>query len=56
MKEDLLIAAALAIVSAFFEFCQHNDYHKKHPDYERSHTGIIGFVIIALFCIIKSFI
>ena len=56
MNGSFIGIAGLSCVFAFLEFCQHNDYHKKHPDYENCPTAILGFVILAIACIILTFV
>ena len=51
MKIDVLVAAVLALVGAFFEYAQHSDHRKKHPD-APCPSGVLGFVILAVFLII----
>ena len=55
MNGWLIGIAALSVIGAFFESQQHKEYHRDHPDYEPSHTGVLGFVIIAIASVIGAF-
>lgn len=51
MKIDVLAAAVLALVGAFFEYAQHKDHRQKYPD-APCPSGVLGFVILAVVLII----
>ena len=53
MNYPLLFVAILSSIGAFFEYCQHNEYSKKHPDYEKCPSGVFGFVLIAVLSVLK---
>ena len=55
MNGWLIGISILSLLCAFFESQQHKDYHRNHPDYEPSHTGVLGFVIVAVASIICAF-
>ena len=55
MNGWLIGIAILSLLCAFFESQQHKDYHRNHPDYEPSHTGVLGFVIVAVASILCAF-
>ena len=44
----MLAVAIASVVFGVLEYFQHQDYHKKHPDYEPCPSGIIGFIFIAI--------
>ena len=47
--------AAASILFGILEYFSHKEYHEKHPDYEKSYSGIIGYIIIAVAALYKAF-
>ncbi len=41
-----ILYAMLAGIGAFFEYAQHKEFQKKHPDYEKCPSGIIGYILL----------
>ena len=55
MNTSFLFVAALSAVGAFFEHQQHKDYAAKYPDAPDCPSGTLGFIILAVICVIFSF-
>ena len=55
MNGIMLGLAGVAVLFAVLESWQHKDYHEKHPDYEPSHTGVFGYVFLAIALAVRSF-
>lgn len=52
----MLTIGIAAVVFAVIEYFCHREYHEKHPDYDRSFSGIYGYVLIAIVALYKAFI
>jgi len=50
----MLAIGIAALVFGIIEFYQHREYDLNHPDYDKIHSGVIGYAIIAIAAIIKS--
>ena len=50
----MLALGITAIVFGIIEYYQHREYDLNHPDYEKIHSGVIGYALIAIAAIIKS--
>jgi len=55
MNTSFLLVAVLSAAGAFFEHQQHKDYSAKYPDAPECSSGTLGYIILAVICVIFSF-
>ena len=55
MNISFLLVAVLSVAGAFFEHQQHKDYAAKYPDAPECPSGVLGFIILAVICLIFTF-
>jgi len=48
MNVKLIALGVISAVFAVIEYIHHDSYHKKHPDYEKCGSGIIGYILLAI--------
>lgn len=55
MNTFMFCVGIASVVFAFFEYVQHREFNQKHPDQVPCPSGIIGYILLAIVLIIKSF-